>query len=481
MSRSRRAPGIVGAIILTVAVAACSGQASPSPSAAPSVTAAPAASEAAATPSAVPTLAPATVSFAWIAYEQDNSTVEAAVKAFEDANPGVDVEMSYYSYEDYSKAIPAALAAGNPPDLAFGDPTAPNTPNFVKAGQLDPLQPLIDKYGWEDRLQPGVITFYNPLYGGETYGIPLFAAQRGIFYNKDILEKVGGTVPTTLDELEALLAKVKAAGYTPLFMGSADKYGVDYYWLGLALDYLSAGDWKAFTEGTMTWKPGTPWGGEEVRKGTERLLKWRDAGYFNDDYAALPADDLSKGFVDGTIFAVANGTNLNASIKAANPAFEVGFMNWPALDASSTEHLYISDPGQILILPKDSKHKDHADRPDGLDAQPRGRADVRQRRPHPAPQDRLQPGDRAAGVRRRAARGRQEPDAGRLAELHGPLRVPRPPGQRDAEAARRPDDDSTSSCPSCRRRSTRRSPTPSSPREPGRSLAAIGPAPHRRE
>ena len=360
MSRSRRAPGIVGAIILTVAVAACSGQASPSPSAAPSVTAAPAASEAVASPSAMPTLEPATVSFAWIAYEQDNSTVEAAVKAFEDANPGVNVEMSYYSYEDYSKAIPAALAAGNPPDLAFGDPTAPNTPNFVKAGQLDPLQPLIDKYGWEDRLQPGVTTFYNPLYGGETYGIPLFAAQRGIFYNKDILEKVGGTVPTTLDELEALLAKVKTAGYTPLFMGSADKYGVDYYWLGLALDYLSAGDWKAFTEGTMTWKPGTPWGGEEVRKGTERLLKWKDAGYFNDDYAALPADDLSKGFVDGKIFAVANGTNLNASIKAANPAFEVGFMNWPALDASSTEHLYISDPGQILILPKDSKHKDHA-------------------------------------------------------------------------------------------------------------------------
>jgi raffinose/stachyose/melibiose transport system substrate-binding protein len=360
VSRSRRAPRIVGAFILTVAVAACSGQASPSPSAAPSVTAAPAASEAVASPSAKPTLEPATVSFAWIAYEQDNSTVEAAVKAFEDANPGVDVEMSYYSYEDYSKAIPAALAAGNPPDLAFGDPTAPNTPNFVKAGQLDPLQPLIDKYGWEDRLQPGVITFYNPLYGGETYGIPLFAAQRGIFYNKDILEKVGGTVPTTLDELEALLGKVKTAGYTPLFMGSADKYGVDYYWLGLALDYLSTGDWKAFTEGTMTWKTGTPWGGEEVRKGTERLLKWRDAGYFNEDYAALPADDLSKGFVDGTIFAVANGTNLNASIKAANPAFEVGFMNWPALDASTTEHLYISDPGQILILPKDSKHKDHA-------------------------------------------------------------------------------------------------------------------------
>ncbi len=360
MPRSRRAPGIAGAFILTMAVAACSGQASPSPSAAPNVTAAPAASEGAASPAAMPSLEPATVSFAWIAYEQDNSTVEAAVKAFEDAHPGVNVEMSYYSYEDYSKAIPAALAAGNPPDLAFGDPTAPNTPNFVKAGQLDPLQPLIDKYGWEDRLQPGVITFYNPLYGGETYGIPLFAAQRGIFYNKDILAKVGGTVPTTLDELEALLAKVKAAGYTPLFMGSADKYGVDYYWLGLALDYLSTGDWKAFTEGTMTWKPGTPWGGEEVRKGTERLLKWNDAGYFNEDHAALPADDLSRGFVDGKIFAVANGANLNASILAANPAFEVGFMNWPALDASSTEHLYISDPGQILILPKDSKHKDHA-------------------------------------------------------------------------------------------------------------------------
>jgi raffinose/stachyose/melibiose transport system substrate-binding protein len=368
VSMFRRAPGIAGALILTMAVAACSGQASPSPSAAPSATPAPAASAtpaaaaspAAPSPAAIPSLAPATVSFWWLQYEQDTSVVEAAVKKFEEAHPGVKVELSYYSYADYSKAMPAALAAGNPPDLAFGDPTAPNTPNFVKAGQLDPLAPLVAKYGWEDRLQPGAITFYNPLYGGETYGIPLFAAERGIFYNKDILAKVGGTVPTTLDELEALLAKVKTAGYTPLFMGSSDKYGVDYYWLGLALDYLSTGDWKAFTEGTMTWKPGTPWGGADVRKGTERLLKWKDAGYFNADYAALPADDLSKGFVEGKIFAIANGTNLNASIKAANPKFQVGFMNWPALDASSSEHLYISDPGQILILPKDSKHKDHA-------------------------------------------------------------------------------------------------------------------------
>jgi hypothetical protein len=143
-------------------------------------------------------------------------------------------------------------------------------------------------------------------------------------------------------------------------MGDADKYGVDYYWLGLVLAELSAGDWKSFTEGTMKWVPGTPWGGEEVRRGTERLLKWRDAGYFNDDFLAVNSDDLNPGFIDGSIFAISNGTNLNQSIAEADPAFEVGFMNWPALNESVQETLFISDPGNILILPKDSPNKDHA-------------------------------------------------------------------------------------------------------------------------
>jgi raffinose/stachyose/melibiose transport system substrate-binding protein len=352
-------------VVLALLVGACSAG-SPSqaptvgPASAPPATTAP--SEAVATPAPTPTAAPEPVTLTvwWLGYgEGQTNAAQQAMDAYHAAHPEVTIDLSFYNYQDYSNAMPAALAAGNPPDFVYGDPTAPNAPNYVKAGQVVDLGPIVKERGWEDRLQPGVITFYNPLYGGGTYGVPLASALRGILYNKTILNEVGGTVPKTLDELDALLAKVKAAGYTPLAMGDLDKYGADYYWLNLALAYLAPGDWQSFRDGVMTHKSGVPWGGDAVRAGMTKFLEWRDKGYFNDDYASINSDDPNPGFMTGKTFAVSNGANLNAGIIAAKVPFDVGFMNWPRIDPSAPQ-LVISDPGNILQLPKDSKHPDQA-------------------------------------------------------------------------------------------------------------------------
>ena len=50
---------------------------------------------------------------------------------------------------------------------------------------------------------------------------------------------------------------------------------------------------------------------------------------------------------------------MNSSIIDAGSAIDPGFMNWPKVDASAPG-LVISDPGQILMLPKDSKHPEAA-------------------------------------------------------------------------------------------------------------------------
>ena len=233
-------------------------------------------------------------------------------------------------------------------------------------------------------------------------------------------------MPTTLDEFEALLAKVKAAGYTPLAMGNLDKYGADYYWLNLALAYLAQGDWQSFTKGTMTQQAGVPWGGEAVRQAMTKLLEWRDKGYFNEDYASINSDDPNPDFLAGKAFAVSNGANMNASLVGTD--FDIGFMNWPVV-AAGAPNLVISDPGQILMLPKDSKHPEEA-----LDVMdflltpevgkifaeagliPLHKLDLSTvTLPQPFVTDELTRSD--------------HPDTRRVAELHGTVRVPRSPGE----------------------------------------------------
>lgn len=352
--KSRLLTRIFSLVTLVVMMAACAPTVTPSPVPPTAVQ-----------PTAVPvvptaTPAPVTLELWWLGTAPgQTAAVDKAMSLYTEAHPNITIKVTYYSYEDYSKAMPAALAAGNPPDFSFADPTAPNMPNYVAAGQMMELTDIVKERGWESRLNPGVIPFYNPLYGDKTYGIPLTMALRAIFYNKQMMAEVGGAVPKTMDEFEALLDKVKAVGYTPLGMGNADKYGADYYWLSMILLYEANGDWQAFTQGTMKHLTAVPWGGEAVRQGMARFLAWKDKGYFNSDFASLNSGDLYAPFTQGKMFAVSLDTSLNSNLADAKPDFEIGFFNWPRVYADKPL-LTISDPGCILAVPKDSKHPQEA-------------------------------------------------------------------------------------------------------------------------
>jgi raffinose/stachyose/melibiose transport system substrate-binding protein len=329
--------------------------------------AAPAAPGAPAAPAATPppeapaeTAAPAveavTLSFWFLGTGQGRiDATKQALQFCATKYPNITVEPTFYNYDDYSKAMPAALAAGNPPDFSFADPTAPNMPNYVAAGQVIPIADLIAQYGWDKKVQPGVITFYDPLYGDKSYGVPLVSAERGIFYNKDMLVELGGDVPKTMDEFEALLAKAKEKGYIPLAMGNSDKYGADLYWQYLLFSYLVEGDWKSFVSGTMKQEAGVPWGGEAMQKAIAKFLEWKDKGYFNEDFASQASGDLHALFSQGKVLFYSNDTSLNAALIADEPQFEIGFMNWPRTYPDKPL-LTLSDPGNLLVIPKDSKH-----------------------------------------------------------------------------------------------------------------------------
>lgn len=55
---------------------------------------------------------------------------------------------------------------------------------------------------------------------GLSYCLSYDMVETGLFYNKDIFRKAGVEVPKDWDEFIAVLAKIKAAGYTPVLMNS---------------------------------------------------------------------------------------------------------------------------------------------------------------------------------------------------------------------------------------------------------------------
>jgi raffinose/stachyose/melibiose transport system substrate-binding protein len=304
---------------------------------------------------------PITLSVWWISSSPEYADqISAIMKQYEAQNPDVTIEVTYFPYSDYVTAMGPALEAGDPPDLAFSDPLPPTLPNYIAAGHVMDLTDVAEEKGWRDRLTPGMLDFYRPVHEGGIYGPPLTPAVRGFFYNKKIMEEIGGKIPETVDELEALAKQAKEAGYIPFGLGNQTNWSAEYYWLNLTYANMASKDWEAFKEGTMNCEKGVSWSGPEIKQALEKFVEWEKAGYFNEGYNAVGETDVHLEFARGKMLTYFySAQSQNSALMGDELDFEVGFFNFPAV--TSGDHiLAMSDPGNVLIVPTKSKHPDQA-------------------------------------------------------------------------------------------------------------------------
>lgn len=142
-----------------------------------------------------------------INYEND------MIAKFEEANPGVKVEVQRMSMDDYTQTIQTKFASGDAPDIFTIE------------------QSNLEKYASNEYLLDftgtAIVDHYdgNMLqYDGKLYGAPIGANAYVVTYNKAIFEKAGVSIPKTLDEFYDVCETIKSAGYTPLAAGYQDSW-----------------------------------------------------------------------------------------------------------------------------------------------------------------------------------------------------------------------------------------------------------------
>ncbi|WP_454811178.1 ABC transporter substrate-binding protein [Paenarthrobacter nitroguajacolicus] len=123
------------------------------------------------------------------------------------ANPNIQVDVVWIpggNNGGYQKLY-SALAAGGGPDLAQVE--FRSIPEFMLVnGLVD-----VSRYGANDHAHLYDPTLWKQVsYTGGVYGIPQDAGPMGMFYQPAILDKVGGSTPTTWDEWAALAAELRA-------------------------------------------------------------------------------------------------------------------------------------------------------------------------------------------------------------------------------------------------------------------------------
>ncbi|WP_430645278.1 ABC transporter substrate-binding protein [Agromyces sp. GXS1127] len=157
---------------------------------------------------------------------------EQTVADFEADNPGVTIDIQAIQNEDLDGKLQTALNAGDAPDI-FLQRGGGKMAAMVEAGQLKDLTDGIAGAAAEEI--PDAAYSANTL-DGKVYAMPIAVLPGGLFYSQDLFDEAGiAENPTTIDELDDAVAKLKETGVAPIALGAKDAWPAAhwYYWFAL--------------------------------------------------------------------------------------------------------------------------------------------------------------------------------------------------------------------------------------------------------
>lgn len=228
--------------------------------------------------------------------------------------------------------ITVALSGGGGPDIIYGSGPA-FVAGYAAQGLLLNLDSYSQQYGWKDRL---VDAYYDLCTtNGSLYSLPGALSGIGVFYNAKLLEDNGWAVPTTYDELVAVMDQAIAKGLHGGIIGAKDwRYTND--WPVSMLFASVAGPEAVYKCLTGEQK----WNSPEITAATEELVKWYNAGYFGgEDYWNVDANESCQMLLDGGtpfFFAPLNGFQWLKNVATSEEQLaDIGFMPMPSKNSDN--------------------------------------------------------------------------------------------------------------------------------------------------
>ena len=257
---------------------------------------------------------------------------EMAARTFETKNPGVKIKITWYEKEALFAALKTALRAGQAPDIFYMEP---DQTEYIENGFLLSLNDLVNWgniYDWARAVWT---------YKGVTYGLPQEVYTVELYYNKDLMKKLGVTLPpnTQVSQTQFLeiVKQSLAANITPIAQGVGDRPYPGAYVLGEALlRKLGRTDYGKLLDGKLSYKDPRVVG---VFKWVRELV---DAGAYPKSFATLKLGESHYYFhtkPGALMFPLGSwytGRAFAPPDKGGQPEnFPLGIMAFPAMDGGA--------------------------------------------------------------------------------------------------------------------------------------------------
>ena len=137
------------------------------------------------------------------------------VQLFEEANPGIKLNLEVVSWNDVYTVVSTRISNGNAPDILNIDTFA----DYATEGLLLPVKDYCPEELYNDFF-PAFIQ--QSVIDGTVWAVPDLASARAMYYNKDIFDEVGIQVPTTWAELQDACQSIK-----DFYNGDVYPWGID--------------------------------------------------------------------------------------------------------------------------------------------------------------------------------------------------------------------------------------------------------------
>ncbi|MFD3918558.1 extracellular solute-binding protein [Streptomyces sp. NPDC058595] len=267
-------------------------------------------------------------------------------EAYEKENPSVELEVKIQEWTGIGKKVMAALDSEDAPDIIEVGNT--QVAQYAESNGLRDLTlESVRDLGSEDWLpglaEPGSIN-------GSQFGIPWYAANRVVIYNKDLFAEAGiEELPRTRAEWLDITAQLDQGGRQGIYLAGQDWYT------------LSGFIWDE--NGELAVESGGAWEGRldtpEAIRGMKFYKELQALGDGPKDSDEVTPEQEAE-FAKGDIAQIIDTPNSAVQIEEKNPDLKgkLGFFPVPGKTAEAPGAVFTG--GSDLIVPKNSSHRSAA-------------------------------------------------------------------------------------------------------------------------
>lgn len=276
----------------------------------------------------------------------DKEVYDLAVSMFNELEPnGYHIKNVAVQNDNYKEKIVIAMSSNQCPDIYTSWGGCPMF-EYIDSGFAQPVTDLVAGSIVEEKAT--VSAMNEGRYNGEIYGIPFFnVSLQGMFYNKDMFEKYGVEVPTTLAELEAAADVFLENGIVPFSLANESKWCGELYFMALLQRKGGAEPFR-----TSVTKEGT-FENEAYIYAGQKIREWSEKGYFPEGCNSMSPDagqDRQLMYQEKTAMLMSGSWQVG-SFKNESEEFyqKIGWFSMPGIEGGADPNMQIGTMGDQFL------------------------------------------------------------------------------------------------------------------------------------